>query len=69
MRECHIGINIGATSIHIGVVVYSHIVDEFIFPTPSDESQERIIKSKITGIKEGWAWSERKWSMVLRIQV
>ncbi|MGA8855122.1 MAG: creatininase family protein [Christiangramia sp.] len=29
-----------------------------------DAGEGRERKSKITGIKEGWAWAERQWSMV-----
>ena len=41
---------------------------QFLYPhlvLPLDEAGEgREKKSKIKGIREGWAWSERRWSMV-----
>lgn len=41
---------------------------QFLHPNlvlPLDEAGDgREKKSKIAGIREGWAWSERKWSMV-----
>lgn len=41
---------------------------QFLHPEmvlPLDEAGEgREKKSKIKGLREGWAWSERKWSMV-----
>ena len=40
-----------------------HLRPELVLPL--DEAGEgKENKSKITAIKEGWAWSERKWSMV-----
>ena len=41
---------------------------QFLHPhlvLPLEEAGEgKEKKSKVTGIREGWAWSERRWSMV-----
>ncbi len=40
-----------------------HLHPHLVLPlTEAGEGQEK--KSKIKGIREGWAWSERRWSMV-----
>ena len=40
-----------------------HLHQDLVLPLEkAGEGQEK--KSRITGIREGWAWSERKWSMV-----
>ncbi|MFD2247392.1 creatininase family protein [Pontibacter ruber] len=40
-----------------------HLRPDLVLPLEeAGEGKEK--KSRITGIREGWAWSERKWSMV-----
>ena len=52
MDERVIGIDIGATKIHIGVVHNSQVVKEQRFATLADSSKERIIQNIINGIEE-----------------
>ena len=40
-----------------------HLHSDLILPL-EEAGEGREKKSRITGIREGWAWSERKWSMV-----
>lgn len=42
-----------------------HLKPELVLPLEEAGKGEEK-KSRITGIKDGWAWAERKWSMVSR---
>lgn len=52
MGEKVIGVDIGATKIHIGVVRDSQIIKEKKFPTNADASENEIIKSLIREIEK-----------------
>lgn len=45
-----LGIDIGATKIHIGVVENGAIVDQLKFPTSAQESKDQVIQELIEGI-------------------
>lgn len=47
-----IGVDIGATKIHIGVVQGSQILEELIFPTNANAPEEQIINEFIEGIEK-----------------
>ena len=50
-----------ADEMETSLIQYLH--PQLVLPlTEAGEGKEK--KSKITGIREGWAWSERRWSMV-----
>lgn len=50
-----------ADEMETSLIQYLH--PHLVLPlSEAGEGKER--KSKITGIREGWAWSERRWSMV-----
>jgi creatinine amidohydrolase len=50
-----------ADEMETSLIQYLH--PHLVLPlTEAGEGKEK--KSKIKGIREGWAWSERKWSMV-----
>lgn len=47
-----IGIDIGGTKIHIGLVQDSKVIEELIFPTSANASKDQIITEIIQGIKK-----------------
>jgi len=52
MSDKIIGIDIGGTKIHLGVVQDSKIIKELIFPTSAKAPKEQIITEIIQGIKK-----------------
>lgn len=47
-----IGVDIGATKIHMGLVEAGNVVRQVLFPTPPDASKEQIIEEVKKGIEE-----------------
>lgn len=47
-----IGIDIGATKIHIGIVQDNEVIDELKFPTPSNLPEKQIVEQIIQGIEK-----------------
>lgn len=52
MSEKTIGVDIGATKIHVGVVQGAEVTRELKFPTLAGSSKEDIIQNLIKGIEE-----------------
>lgn len=51
MTKRIIGVDIGATKIHIGVVEHSKVVNEIRIPTEANASKEKILNDLIAGIE------------------
>lgn len=52
MSDNTIGVDIGATKIHIGVVQNSEVIKELKFPTSAESSKEEIMLNLIKGIEK-----------------
>jgi len=52
MSDNIIGIDIGATKTHIGVVQGSKIINELIIPTSAAAPKDQIIKEIVQGIEK-----------------
>lgn len=51
MDKKYLGVDIGATKIHLGIVQGNRVIKEIRFPTLSDASKENIINNLISGIE------------------
>ncbi|MCG9971976.1 ROK family protein [Christiangramia crocea] len=52
MRDTVIGIDIGATKIHMGIVNASRVIKDHVIPTSAKASKEQIIQEIIEGIEK-----------------